>query len=625
MAAYRLLHIARTVGILLALSAAARAQFTAAPGSPFPAGTNPVSVAVGDFNGDGYPDLALANLNGTGVTVLLGNGKGGFTAAPGSPFAAGNDPSFVAVGDFNGDGFPDLAVTNLNGKSVTVLLGNGTGGFTTAPGSPFAVGSNPNFVAVADVNGDKYLDLVVSNAGDNTVTVLLGNGTGGFTAAPGGPFAVGGNPSFIAVGDFNGDRLPDLAIANLVSNNVTVLLGNGKGGFIAAPGSPFADTAAPQGASAVQASPVSLAIGDFNGDGNPDLVIANEAANNITVLLGNGKGGFTAASTSPIQVGSEPVSVAIGDFNSDGNLDLAVVNYSDGTVTVLLGNGQAGFATASGIPYKVGALPHSVAIGDFNGDGKPDLAVANEGGNTVTVLLNNFSGPVTVSAASGSAPVAPGSIVSIYGNRLASTGTSATTLPLPINLGGTSVNITFSNGTQASLPLFYAGPGQINALIPQSAVSGTAALTVFTASGSQSGPVIVTPTAPALFTANETIQGVAVGQLISPLPNGFQSISNVFTCPGGPATCITVPLDVSSGNSFLVLYGTGIQNAAPGSVSVTIGGGAPIQASFFGATGYPGEDQVNVALPASLAGSGLVHVTVSVAGTTSNIVTVYIQ
>ena len=166
------------------------------------------------------PSQIKANNN---VTLLLGNGTGGFAAASGSPFAVGSTPYSVAVGDFNGDGKPDLAVANEFNNNVTVLLGDGTGGFAEAPGSPFAVGSTPSFVAAGDFNGDGKLDLVTTST-DNNVTVLLGNGTGGFASASGSPFPVGTFPLSVAVGDFNADGEPDLAIANYFGNSVTVLL-----------------------------------------------------------------------------------------------------------------------------------------------------------------------------------------------------------------------------------------------------------------------------------------------------------------------------------------------------------------------------------------------------------------
>jgi len=432
---------------------------------------------------------------------------------------------------------------------------------------------------------------------------------------------VGAFPASLAVADFNGDGKPDLAIANFGDDSVTVLLGNGAGQFVPAPGSPFA----------VGSEPVSVAVGDFNGDSVTDLAVANSGDNTVTVLLGIGTGGFTAG-PGPYKVGSGPDSVAVADFNGDGNPDLAVANFVDSTVTVLLGNGTGGFTPAPGSPFAVGTNtePTSATVGDFNGDGKPDLAFSDSFGNNVTVLLNTFAvaiaAPVTVSAASGTAPVAPGSIVSIYGSSLAATGTSATSLPLPTNLGGTSGTITDSSGAKTALPLFYAGPTQINAEIPQTASTGAATITITTANGSQMGSVTLAEIAPGLFSANETGKGVAAAQLVTNETNGTQTTVDIFQCSGAAATCVAVPLDVSGGNTALVLYGTGIQNrAALSDVTVTIGS-QTLPAAYAGAApNYAGEDQVNVLMPSSLAGSGTVNVSVTVSGIASNVVTVAIQ
>jgi uncharacterized protein (TIGR03437 family) len=324
-------------------------------------------------------------------------------------------------------------------------------------------------------------------------------------------------------------------------------------------------------------------------------------------------------------VGSEPVSLAVADFNGDGKADLAIANYKGGNVTVLLGDNNGGFKAAVGSPYAAGTLPHALAVGDFNLDGKPDLAFADEGGNNVTVLLNANAGPAAVSAASGLPAVAPGSIMSIYGSNLATAATSATTPVLPFSLSGTSVIISYSDKSQASLPLFYASPTQINALIPVGAIIGAATLTVFTPAGVQSISLTITAYAPGLFAANENGKGVALAQLVNNLANGFQVVTNVFQCPAGSGTCIPVPIDVSPGKPFqpvLVLYGTGLHNASSGDVQVTI---ANAQILYVGPAGYTGEDQINVMLPATLMGSGLVSVSVSVAGAVSNKVTVYIQ
>ena len=183
-------------------------RFVPAPGSPFGFGnpniTSPSAAAVGDFNGGGALDLAVAIYNGgrwgNCVVVLLGDGHGGFSVDPGSPFpAGGNQPDALAVGDFKGDGIPDIAVANQDSNSVGVLFGDGHGGFSSASGSPFRAGNNPKGVGVADFNGDRRLDLAVADGGSNGVSVLLGDGRGGFSTAAGSPFPAGSTPYALAI------------------------------------------------------------------------------------------------------------------------------------------------------------------------------------------------------------------------------------------------------------------------------------------------------------------------------------------------------------------------------------------------------------------------------------------
>ena len=353
------------------------------PAVNYPVGSFPNSVAVGDFDGDCISDLAVANGFSDNVSVLLGNGDGTFQ--PAQNFAVGFAPNSVAVGDFDGDGVPDLAVANIVSDDVSVLLGNGDGSFQ--PARSFAAGAGPNSVAVGDFNGDGQLDLAVANLGDcndspcndSTVSVLLGNGDGSFQAARN--LAVGSYPISVAVGDFNRDGLLDLAVSNFYSDNVSVLLGNGNGTFQEAQNL------------AVGSSPTSVAVGDFNGDELPDLAVSNAGSDDVSVLLGNGDGTFQGARN--FDVGGSPRSVVVGDFNGDGLPDLALTNFGDpfgenGSFSVLLGSGDGTFQAAQNFAV-LGPRPYPLAVGDFNGDGMPDLALTTLDSNNVSALINNTS------------------------------------------------------------------------------------------------------------------------------------------------------------------------------------------------------------------------------------------
>ncbi|MDZ8188644.1 MAG: FG-GAP-like repeat-containing protein, partial [Nostoc sp. ChiSLP02] len=350
-----------------------------ATASNFTVGTNPISITVEDFNGDGNLDLVTANSTSNNVSVLLGNGTGGFATA--SNFITGSRPFSVTVEDFNGDGNLDLAVANYNSNTTSVLLGNGTGGFDTA--TNFTVGTRPTSVTAADFDGDGNVDLAVANRTTNNVSVLLGNGTGDFGTASN--FTVGSSPQSVTAADFNGDNNLDLVVVNRTSNKVSVLLGDGTGSFATATNF------------TVGTSPFEVKVADFNGDGNLDLAVANYSSNNVSVLLGNGAGSFGTATN--FSAGSSPRSLVVGDFNSDGNLDLATANRNGNNVSVLLGNGTGGFGTAS--KFTVGNSPRSITVGDFNGDGKLDLAAANFLNNRVSVLLNTTP---KITIASGTNP-----------------------------------------------------------------------------------------------------------------------------------------------------------------------------------------------------------------------------
>ena len=353
------------------------ALFSPATGSPINLGGRPNDIAVADWNRDGKLDVVTCN-DGETVMVLLGDGRGGFTNAPGSPMKV--VANSIAVGDVNRDRNPDLALTHHDSFGVVVLLGAGDGRFAPAPGSPFTTHrgtkAHNHGLALSDLNRDGTLDLTTSNQDDNSVSVLLGDGRGGFTPAAGSPFAVGRAPYPHAVGDVNRDGNLDVVTPNVRGNNVTVLLGDGRGGFTPAAKSPYT----------VEYRPYYVALGDVNGDGWPDLITTHDDINLMTTLLGDGRGGFTAAPASPFDLGRRAYKLVAADVNGDGRADLVVGTEGDDSVAVLLSNERGGYTHAAGSPYRAGRSPR-VAVGDVNNDGRPDIITANQGSGDLTVLL----------------------------------------------------------------------------------------------------------------------------------------------------------------------------------------------------------------------------------------------
>ncbi len=348
-------------------------------------GKAPGSVEVADLNNDKIPDLIIGSEQDSSATILLGKGKAQFEQAKGSPFFAGHGVNDIAIGDFNNDGNVDLAFANTDRKYLTVLLGNGQGNFIAAPKSPFPVEVIPHVhgIAAADFNNDDRLDLVTDSWGNDQVEILFGDSINGFKT-PGTFFKVGKMPyQRLRVADVNMDGNIDIITTNLEGHNVTILLGDGKGNFNEATGSPFPCGDAPFG----------VAIGDVNADGRPDLAIINSPAsmggastgiNGLTVMLGSGAGNFTIMKGSPFEAGKIPNRVAIGDVNGDGVNDIATSDNGSNKIYLFLMNKNGSVLSQSAIT--VGNHPKGIAIADLDGDGKGDIVVCSNSDNDISLI-----------------------------------------------------------------------------------------------------------------------------------------------------------------------------------------------------------------------------------------------
>ncbi|REK00731.1 MAG: T9SS C-terminal target domain-containing protein [Bacteroidetes bacterium] len=346
---------------------------------------NLTSVNLGDFNGDGKQDIAVTHAGYNTVSIKLGDGLGGFNGN--TEVSLASHPFNLAIGDFNLDGRQDLAVVSEGADFVAIRLGDGTGLFNSQPN--VLARSSPVSIDLGDFNGDGYLDFAVANYNDHNVSIRIGNGSGLFSGTTN--LMVGSFPFSVAVGDLNNDGKHDFVTANKGSHNVSVRLGNGNGTFSVANDVP------------VGISPNSVVIADFNHDGKQDIATANFGSNSISIRLGDGAGNFSGSIEIP--AGSGPYSLTVGNFNGDAHPDLVCANYFGNNVSVRMGDGKGGFIIAPDV--SAGSYPVSIAAGEFNADRIQDFVVANYADQNVSVRLGNPGTPAAVSVSNNS-PICEG-------------------------------------------------------------------------------------------------------------------------------------------------------------------------------------------------------------------------
>jgi uncharacterized protein (TIGR03437 family) len=690
----------------------------------FAVASKPYSLAVGDYNNDGKPDLvALGWEDPRGLTTYLNKGDGTFpawsAALPQTPLPFGHA---IRAAELNHDGKLDLAALSVSQGDVKLvsLLGQGDGSFTA--GAEILLGTFtevnvPAFV-VADFNGDGKADIACASS---RLRVLLGRGDGTF--AP--PIVLEtGYGTLGLAGDFTGDGKLDLVLAYGSNYTFTLLVGEGDGTF-----APLATDAAgkPIG---TNVSGLGFATwvnkGDFNNDGKLDLLITDR--NRLAVLLGKGDGTFESKITVP-EVSVTLGHATTGDFNQDGKLDVALGSQSS-LLIVLPGNGDGTFA--QNLVVATGYAPTLIDAADFNGDGKPDIAVPfhgqcaatcqsalsvfyNSGGavtptptptptptvfaitgytldsagravSGVNVALTGAQSATTTTNAQGffsfvnlpaggsytlkpsganfnytpvtqavtnlrsnqtitfttRAPdscvtvhaatydqnrLAPESIASLFGANLATTGLPATTLPLPTSWGGTTVRVRDSRGDERLAPLFYVSWAQINFQVPVNTALGVATVIVTSADGTVSADSVnIEPTAPGLFSANNSGEGYAAAHVQRVKASGEQAFEPTLRFDPQRNEVVPVAIDLGPEGEqvYLVLYGTGLRfrhfaaTAKINGVEATVAYCGPQQTLV-------GLDQVNILIPRALKGAGEVNVALLVDERAVNVVKVKIK
>ena len=436
-------------------------------------------LSVGDFDGDSKPDLAIADQLSNSISVIRNNSPAGsITFAPYVDFITGASPQGVAVADLDGDGKLDIVSINNSGNTVSAFRNVSTTGTITtssfAPKVDFSTGTNPVFCAMGDLDADGKPDLAVTNINSNSVSIYKNTSTTGtINFATKIDLTTGTSPRSVAFGDIDGDGKLDLVITNYSSTSFSVFRNTSPGTITFA-----AKVDVSTGASI---NPSGLALGDLDADDKPEVIVTNDAGVTVSVFKNNSTpGSVTFATQVDLTAGTRPFSVTIGDLDGDTKPDLAVASNGVNTVSIFKNNSPGGtIAFAAKVDFATGAAPTSVVIDDLDGDGKPDLAVSNSLSPTVSILRNTISvttAPIILSFNPTSGPV--GSSVTITGSNFSSTTTSNT-----VKFNGTTAVVSVSTGTN------------ITTAVPSGAITGPISVTVggLTATSTSNFTITIAP------------------------------------------------------------------------------------------------------------------------------------
>ena len=585
---------------------------------------------TGNLNKDLIPDILTI---GSTNYIFEGRGNGEYktpTAIDGSKYKLAFQNTAAIIADLNKDGDADIGIIgnyvpsggSFSNRTLTILYGNSTGGFAETDVRTISLGQSPRAIKAVDLNSDGFLDLVITNSDNHTVTILKNIRNNQF--APALNLSTGLDPQTLTSGDFNGDNLTDIVIGNRSSAGFTLFINDGAGGFTSS-------------LIGIAANPGQLQAYDINLDGKQDLIIAQANANTLTVMLGNGNGTFGTRMnmTIPGRIND----FVLTDINQDGKIDLIAtfltiqINQfpiAQNRFAIFVGEGTGKFNFVS---EAMASQAGNLSINDLNGDSVPDLVVAGQYGVQIFSGICNSSatslGLTAVNAAGYAGfDVSPEGIVAAFGSGFSSSTLLATTIPLPLQLGGTVAKVKDSKGVERTAPLFFVSPGQVNLQIPIGTELGIATISINNGDGIiSSGEVLITVIKPGIFTANSDGSGVVAAnalrfiektktQVSEPVARYDDLLKRFVPSP------LFLPSNVLGSDSlYLILYGTGIRGRSSlEGVRVYVGGVA-FNVDYAGShCCFIGVDQINVRIYDNYSiPRGEVDVRVEVDGKLSNI------